>query len=128
MLRDFHLVPLKLFISGGSSLRPGKCSAISGQKTKADNWNGKEWDVALKADDYGISNIDECMKRACLPYKDCIGVGWHPTPPLGKCFVWENCDFDNLQDDLPYYTLKRGNSFSLYLRKVQLKNTTIKVY
>ena len=54
------------------------------------------------------------MKKACLPYKECIAVGWY-YDTFSKCFVWENCDFNNLEVDVPFYTLKRGkfqNCFS----------------
>ena len=107
MLNLILFEPLKRLILGGSNSKPGYCSAGGTAKTKADNWNGRQWDVSLNAEDYGIYNIHECMTKACLPYKDCIGVGWRSgADPL--CYVWKNCDFDNLQDTLPWYTLKRG--------------------
>ena len=66
------------------------------------------------------------MKKACLPYKECTAVGWyHDT--FSKCFVWENCDFNNLEVDVPFYTLKRGkfkNCFSnrnCYIHKLNLQ-------
>ena len=66
---------------------------------------GKQWNIGLKADEYGINDIDSCMEIACLPYNECVAVGWHNTP---ICYVFDNCDFENLQGQLPYYTLKRG--------------------
>ena len=99
--------PLKCLILGGSNSKPGYCSPGGTAKTKADNWNGRVLDVSLNADDYGISNIHECMKKACLPHKDCIAAGWR-SGAIPLCYVWKNCDFDNLQGVLPHYTLKRG--------------------
>ena len=103
------LIPFTIFVSlGGDTPTPGTCGSISGIQTKgkSDKWKGKEWNVALNADEYGITGIDSCMEIACLPYKNCEGVSWHPNPP--SCYVWDSCDLENLQGPLPHYSLKRG--------------------
>ena len=87
----------------------------------SDNWNGNEWNVALKANEYGITDIESCMTVACSPYVDCVGVSWHNTP---YCYVWDNCDFDNLIEDIEYVSLKKDCEFALnmnrYLDKIEL--------
>ena len=80
------------------------------RKGKNDMWNGNEWNVALMANEYGITDIESCMTVACSPYVDCVGVSWHNTP---YCYVWDNCDFDNLIGGKDYVSLKKNCKFTL---------------
>ena len=87
---------------------PGHCKALSeGPKHVrggSANWNGSEWNVSLKANEYGINDIESCMKIACLPFKECVGVSYHDRP---YCYVWDTCDFNNLIGGKMYTTLKK---------------------
>ena len=89
----------------------GYCQALGGEDIKGGsaNWNGNEWNVALKADEYNIDDMESCMNVACLPYDECVGVSWHATP---FCYVWDTCDFDNLQGNSQWTTMKKIGTFN----------------
>ena len=78
-----------------------------------DNWNGNEWNVALKANEYGITDIESCMTVACSPYVECVGVTWYNNAPY--CYVWDNCDFDNLIREREWVSLKKHCKFTLII-------------
>ena len=103
--------------------KPGYCHAIGGGDVRggSDNWNGNEWNVALKADEYNINDLELCMNVACLQYNDCVGVTWHATP---YCYVWDSCNFDNLQGNSQWTTLKKIGMFIRIL--IFFKNFQVK--
>ena len=93
--------------------KPGYCQDLGAGDIRggSDNWNGNEWNVALKADEYNINDIKSCMNVACLPYHDCVGVTWNAKP---FCYVWDTCDFDNLIGNsyTDWTTLKKMGIFN----------------
>ena len=56
--------------------------------------------------------MESCINVACLPYDECVGVSWHATP---FCYVWDNCDFDNLQGNSQWTTMKKNCKFDQIL-------------
>ena len=88
------------------------------ERGASDDWNGNEWNIALKANEYGITDIESCMTVACSPYADCVGVTWHDTP---FCYVWDNCDFDNLIEGKEWISLKKNRRFALNINSYLYK-------
>ena len=72
----------------------------------------------LKASEYNINDIESCMNIACLPFNDCVGVTYCNTncgtaaPLTPYCYVWDTCNFDNLEGNLPWTTLKKIGMFN----------------
>jgi len=89
----------------------------------SDDWNGNDWNVALKANEYGITDIESCMTVACSPYADCVGVTWHDTP---YCYVWDNCDFENLIERKEWVSLKKNQASTPKLKPTTPKISTVK--
>ena len=94
----------------GGLLLPGYCSVVSTPiRGGSDKWNGKEWNVALNADEYGINNIESCMKTECSPYQDCVGITWKNDERY--CYVWDSCDYGNLKGGHPFISIKKIGRF-----------------
>ena len=98
---------------------PGYCSVVKTPIRGGSNkWNGNEWNVALKADEYGINGIESCMKIACSPYQDCVGITWKNDERY--CYVWNSCDFGNLKGGHPFISIKKNGRFISLFRLYKL--------
>ena len=92
------------------------------------DWKGQEWNIALKMQDYGITDIQSCMDKACMPYSECVGVTVslsHPSDVNNYCHPWDTCDFSKLEGGAPYLTQEKPSpsvDYTLFIPfKLQLR-------